>query len=513
MDMKKFLADGLKEKVPGISPDQLTKSLTDANLEKMMNVGKNALNDKITSLQSSAASVLSANSALDVAKSFPDPQSIFNNILNTDATALNSIKSDIDNVKKEVQSKIKTLASDSAEAIAKPVSFVTKPVTDTIKGADTNPLGNIQDNLLGSGLTDSLANLSKVTNTPINSIGDATSSITNVANSFTNNIHNSIGDFSGGITGAIGNTIGGIDNALMGSITGTLDTIKDITGIDKIVSAGRELTNSALSVLPGPLAEYISAGSHNFINDTMHELLGDKLGSVNYILEHLSGLGADASIIDKVLNLGNGSIYSALTNGGRPVDSIFGNNSSSFVMALYRAAQLLCGDIVIPDALTDYRHNKDLHDVLIQIATDAGLKDLVEQLKKCKEEETSYFDDRTVTVLQNRLPDVSYRGDTNMYKTVQEVLGPSYVSNSENDIMKLIANMKDDKTNIDNVKAIMKSAKVSTDDLIKTKTYLGDDVEVYSGKKVVVLTASGTGFVDGATGSDTRKLIQGLFAL
>lgn len=504
-NLQESMIAGIQSKLPGISADKLSE-LASTDLTAQFN---SQLTNQLGNIQSSAESLMGA-SLNSIASSMPDVTAQFGAV-NTLAGKLGSAASD---VKGSLESdyKLTTLASDSAEAISQPVAFVSKPITDSIKGIDTMVQGaTAKDYLSGMSLSE-IDNVSKALGTTITTSSDMSNAIVNATNDLKAQVtgtKDSINSLSESILAPVSSTIKNFSDSLMGGIKNTVSAIDSVTGASSIIEATKELGKEALSILPAPMQNMISSMSDDYISSTIDKISSEKFASANYILGILSGSSSDASIVEKITHLGDSSIYSMLTDSeGKPLDSILGQNDSSLVSSLYKAAQILCPGITEPDH-TDFRFNKDLYDILLQLATELGLTDLVKQLQECMGEEESsgntYFDSRSHRVLRDTTSTVAESGNVSMYDTILDIIGPSSYTDPVGELRVLSANMEGTATNVETYEKVLETMNITKSDLM-TESYSGETI--LSGREITFMTATNNEVVDSFLGSDTRKLVQ-----
>ena len=117
----------------------VTKSIQ--SLTGGISSASNKINQTVTSAASDAGNLLKSgvNSLTNSVSEFAN--SVFGKTANASKALTNRSQSQ-NKGEQETNSKIKSLASDSAEAISKPVAYVTKPVDDVVTGASTLSKGN-----------------------------------------------------------------------------------------------------------------------------------------------------------------------------------------------------------------------------------------------------------------------------------------------------------------------------------------------------------------------------------
>lgn len=506
--LQQSLTSGIQNAIPGVDAEKLSSMLNSNSIASTLgNLEKEAQN-ALKSIQGQATALL--GSSLDsIAGTFPDAAKQLFTQLNPDTTKLASIVQDITKGPKEVDAKLESLASDSASAIANPVAFISKPVNDAIKGVDTMTQGSgIKDLMSGMDSLD-ISNLSKSVGFNITSSSDITKAISSVTNGLASqvkSIPDTLGSLKSSVLAPITSTVKSFEGSLMSGIKSTLGSIDSSTGLSSIISAGKNLANSAIGVLPTSLQSYVSSKSNSFISSTAEKLLGDSLGSFNNILGAIPGVSSADSLLTKLLSLGDSSGYSSLTDkSGKPLTSSLGNNSSATLDVLYAAAKTICAGVEQPSTL-NYRYNKDLYDVLLQLASELGISDLIKQLEKCAGGEAAYFDSRSLKLLQSATRTAAQSGDVNTYSTLQQTIGAQNVIGAKQDAIILNTNMSGTSENVETYNQVIERFGYTAFSLL-TKQTLGKNV--ISGSLTALMSASNTKVVDDALGSDVRKLVQG----
>ena len=142
----------------------------------------------ISSLSSSVRSA----SLSDMASTLPNVANMFSATVNNLTSTLTSRVSDSLKGLKEADNKILSLTSDAASALASPVAFITKPITDAIKGIDSLSQGTGLKNYIGNMNSTQITNLSKASGTTINNSDDVLKAIVSTTNNLsTENKNNS----------------------------------------------------------------------------------------------------------------------------------------------------------------------------------------------------------------------------------------------------------------------------------------------------------------------------------
>ena len=422
------VSEGLKN--AGVEANKIKDALTNNELLNSITNAASNISKQVQATMTQGANMLNA-SLESISGSFPEATTAFFNKTTSDANALTQIAGTVAKGSKEVDAKLKTLASDSSEAAASAVAFVTKPISDTIKSASTMTQGSGMTNMLNGLDPTSIANVGKSLGTNITSSSDLSDAIKSVTNSISDTVKgatdtlkelkvstvekavSTVKDYSGSLMNGISSTVG--------SVTG------EGTLLGGIIDGGKTLTTEVLDMLPNSAASWLTRKSDTFINDTAQKILGDKTDLVGSLLNKLPGVEKTDNFLEKVLALGDSSTYSLLADEtGSALTSLYGSADGDTIHALYLAAKDLCGGINVPSYYT-FRNNKDLYDMLLQVAAELGATDLINQLKRCAatmskarslktDENNPYWDERSVRILQEAAEPVARRGTTASWK-------------------------------------------------------------------------------------------------
>lgn len=504
------LLEGLKKS--GVPQEKIQKVLQNpSNVQSLINTSK------LNEIQSQASQAINASLS-----SLTSNLSSFGSLFSSNPLTgiLTSTKGDAAKGPKEADSKIKSLASDASAAIATPVAFISKPIADTIKGIDTLSQGTGLKDYLSSMNSTELSNLAKSIGSPITSSDGVLNSIIQTTNSLADTfkqIPDSLSSMKNAVLAPIASTIDSFTGTLKSGIGNLLTSVSGSTGLSDLISAGSNLTNSVLSLLPNSLSKYIQASSTAFLESTLNSLVGNKLDSFNHILSLLSGNFSSETLLSKLLGLGDSSNYPNTITSSTNNSS----TSASITNSLYGAAKTICAKVSTPRS-TSFQINKDLYDLLMDMAADFGLSDLIRQLANCtsafdditgksrrspEEDVRPYMDERTVMLLQSKTRSIAMRGDTETYKTVQDVITVPQIKELKKDMIVLTANMQATDKNITNYDAILAQNLLTKESLI-----YADDIatnKVINGPVTAAMCATDTTIVDSVLTPEVRALTQG----
>ena len=543
------LQSSISKELSNVTPSVSTTSLSEA-----ISSASSSFDNTVASVKSTLGSSLtSAISALEgglssFSSSFPDAvSSIFGNS-NSSTSALSNATADAEKGQKDVDAKLTSLASDSSTALAEPVSFVTKPIDDAIKGTTTTANGTDLSSGLSNISKSSVSNISKATGTNITSGSDLTSAIKDVTSSLSENIKSAaaeVNDLKTSISEPIVSTVKDITNNLNTGISSTLKYVTEDSGLSTIINSGKELTSTVLDVLPEPIQNFVSSKSSSFLNEATNKLLSSKLGGINSLLNMLPGVSTNDSAVNKLLALSDGTVYSTFTDdGGYSLDSLLGkNNDPNVVSTIYSAAKGICSNIKEPSS-NNFSNNKDLYDALLDTASQMGITDLVNQLKACstavddvtvedeEEEDIAYstastvpasvkttdvdgniaqdlFDARSVAILKSNVEINTKSGNASCYQAIANAVGTSNMSNPDIDLITLATNMNDDGVERKVFNQLAETYNTSAKKLVTTETA---STEALDGRLVSVMSATDTTIIDLAIGEPDRVLSQAVMS-
>lgn len=526
---------------------EMTDGLTGGMSEAIKDVDTSAFDEKTKEFASqaatNAATLMQTTAAKDLTAAMPDVAGkAFKKGKNNSAMA--STVADVAKGTAEAMDKVESILPGSFDALSKPVAFTTKTLQDTIAGLDlgkltdmlTKPLSTLDgfDGLqqFSGGLLDTVEKYESAINNTMNSfttmmsdgvntiqgvldsatgmINSAISGITTSVGNIVNTAQSAIGGAVGSITGGTGTAIAGVKDfagSFMSDITNTLSGVLDSTGVNSILGDVQGIGSKIWDKLPKGLTDFVSAKSNSFLSDTINSVLGDKADSFNNILSMLTGSNINSSdLLAKFLKLGDSSIYALFTDpSGASLDSLLGNKNDSTLGALYSAAGKLCNGINVPSKV-NYRYNKDLMDVLTQLATEYGMTDLLDQLMNCKNGDKVYADGRSKKLLNSLSTSVAKKGNAEMYSVMQEHIGPSEMSWPTKDSITLIANTKGSSDNYKRIDNILSNFNLSADKLL-TAGKVGNTT-IYSGGMTTVMSSTDTHYTDSVFGADNRNLIK-----
>ena len=485
----------------------ITKSIQ--SLTGGISSASNKINQTVSSVASDAGNLLKGGVSSLTSSVSDFANSVFSKTANASKALTNRSQSQ-NKGEQETNSKIKSLASDSAEAISKPVAYVTKSVDDVVTGASTLSQGNGVKDGISSMSETAKNNLSKATGTDINSDSALTSAIKSVTNGFSSAVKggsDAIKSMKEKIVSPTVSTIKDSVSSFTNGIKNTIGDIGDTLDIGGTASALKDLNKTVLDTLPSPVADMISSKEDDFINKTVNNVTQGKMDQISNILSALNGVKSD-DVLNSTLGLLSNKYPNITDSEGLDVTKLTGNQSMDVVERLFSAAQGICNIKSLNDTYLNYSDNKTLYDTLLDLAGQYGITQLIDDLSQCgKNSSAHYFDQQSIDTLRNVCKTATENGDPFTYRSAQNAAGKSNINTDAEDLIKLNANMVDD--GYDNTEAyneILKDAGTSVQQLITANT-VGDNT-ILDSTKVTVMCASNNSIVDNAISTDNRTLIQ-----
>lgn len=448
-----------------------------------------------------------------ITSSLPDAATEIFSKINPDAASLATTLLDFG--KKEVSDKIKSLASDTGGALSNPISFISKALSDTVNGTGSlsSAIGNV-NKLVTSGMQEVEKALGTVLETP----GEVLGAIKDV----TSNIGNSVGKCMKDITTAVGSPFSSISD-IVSSATNAVKSVKKtissgIQTIDSTISSISSATKSAIGTASRVLSadSIISQAKNTFssVIDTVVNKTASQWSSIsnslmetyngNSTVRELSKIADSDTVIGAIGNLKNSSSYPLVTDSnGASLTESYGTATASEVKSMYSLAAKTTSVVHSNTGIVNYREKKDLTDVLLQVAAEKGMTDLVKKLSTKAEGSICYFDSRSESLLSNKSRSVAQNGDVNMYQTILDLVGQSKISDIDNDLRALCANAS--LNDIEKIKNIFTSIG-SSPEKIYSEEYCGRSV--LNGSICHSLANKNSGVLDEFLSTDIRKLVQ-----
>lgn len=493
----------------GLASNSSTVSKSLQSVTDSISSPSNKLNQTVTSAASDAGNLLKGGVGSLTSSVSDFANSVFGKTTNASQALANRSQSQ-DKGEQETNSKIKSLASDSAEAISKPVAYVTKSVDDVVTGASTLSQGNGVKDGISSMSETAKNNLSKATGTDINSDSALTSAIKSVTNGFSSAVKggsDAINSMKEKVVSPTVSTIKDSVSSFTDGIKETVGSVGDTLDIGGTASALKDLNKTVLDTLPSPVADMISSKEDDFINKTVNDVTQGKMDQISNILSALNGVKSD-DVLNSTLGVLSNKYPNITDSEGLDVTKLTGNQSMDVVERLFSAAQGICNIKSLNDTYLNYSDNKTLYDTLLDLAGQYGITQLIDDLSQCgKNSSAHYFDQQSIDTLRNVCKTATENGDPFTYRSAQNAAGKSNINTDAEDLIKLNANMVDDGyENTEAYNEILKDAGTSVQQLITANT-VGDNT-VLDSTKVTVMCASNNSIVDNAISTDNRTLIQ-----
>ena len=347
-----------------------------------------------------AASSVRSASLSSMASSLPATSNLFSSTINNLTSSLTSTASDISKGLREANNKIQSLTSDAASAIANPVAFITKPVTDVIKGIDSLSQGSGLKNYTNGLTSTQLKNLGISSGTTIRNSDDVLKAIISITNNLSantggnTNYERALKSYTNSPTTAptVSTTssyeaslMKGIRDSLGYSSTTVTSNRTTTTTTSNIISVDSLSITDLLSLLSPSRQSSLQIASSSYLSSQVSSSLDTTGTSYSTIVSLLgdSGISND-TILEKLLNitsLNTNTSYAKYLSSEVNAISL-GIGSLSLINSLYSASQNICSEIN-NRVVSQYNTYKDLYDVLMSLSLDYDMTDLIEQLRDC----------------------------------------------------------------------------------------------------------------------------------
>ena len=363
---------------------------TTAEISSLTNAASSALKSFANS-----ANGVSSSSLSKLASTLTSTNKFFTTTVNKLTSTLTSHINEATKGLKEANNKIQSLASDAAAALAAPVAFISKPVTDVIKGIDSLTKGTGLKNFLNGLSSGALSDLSKVVNQAIRTSDDVLNAITKITNDLSAvfKFNDSTGHLDlynytdpANLIEEDSSTEQEFHSSLTPDtrnlLTQNFNSNNDTTATNLRYT---DVDIAQLSAsLPEYLRKYIKKTQPSYLSDEAQDTVSDMTKSYSSIMSTLAGSGLDdETILNKLME-----VYSSTskTDYKRYISDTSGNTlgtaSTNILSSFYNAAQTICPDIK-SRYVNDFNLSKDLYDLLMALSLDYGITDLIDQLKNC----------------------------------------------------------------------------------------------------------------------------------
>ena len=363
---------------------------TTAEISSLTNAASSALKSFANS-----ANGVSSSSLSKLASTLTSTNKFFTTTVNKLTSTLTSHINEATKGLKEANNKIQSLASEAAAALAAPVAFISKPVTDVIKGIDRLTKGTGLKNFLNGLSSGALSDLSKVVNQAIRTSDDVLNAITKITNDLSAvfKFNDSTGHLDlynytdpANLIEEDSSTEQEFHSSLTPDtrnlLTQNFNSSNDTTATNLRYT---DVDIAQLSAsLPEYLRKYIKKTQPSYLSDEAQDTVSDMTKSYSSIMSTLAGSGLDdETILNKLME-----VYSSTskTDYKRYISDTSGNTlgtaSTNILSSFYNAAQTICPDIK-SRYVNDFNLSKDLYDLLMALSLDYGITDLIDQLKNC----------------------------------------------------------------------------------------------------------------------------------
>lgn len=468
--MSKVIAKaGANQHVRITSNDKNARGIADVvngasqSVSGMTSAAKDAVNSaiagatgQITDLAASAKSALggSISSITDSISKIGD------NIANIslDGGSLSELSDGTFKGLEETKSKIKSLASDAGEAIASPVAYISKAKDDVIKGNDDSIFGKVGDmvgdakegigNLVSSVSTianKAKKNISEVVTTVKSNVATVKQTVGNVktaVNEVTTNLKNGIEQAKQEIESVrrevvepVVSTVDKVRSDIKKGTDNVLGYVEDTANTYKkeFLDFGSELQGMVQDVseyVPSKYKDKIAKYDKNFAEVFLDKHVNDSLDTVSEIRNTIAHNKFDdklTSFIQKV----SVRDYPTVTDGrGKPLRG-YGDSSFKKISDAHKAAAKLCPGAKLDEKnVVDYKTNKNVFDVYMQVVVDSGMAELADIMYNCPETK-KYVDKNTDKLMVEAYPDAAKKGDASTCLTIARNVGSSNIPNTD----------------------------------------------------------------------------------
>lgn len=487
-----------------------------------------AVSDKvssITGLVGTATGVISQAASLatatvsEIASSLPTTIGSFLTTT-SDILGMSSITGALEKGTSQAIAKVKELLGSSGEAIANPISFVTKTVTDSVEGITTG-LDAVADTVSGlsqytSNELSSLASragLTSITNTDslttaISTIGNNLSTDLHAASTIVANIStdtlSAVNGIATTLTTGINTVVTPVYTAVNGITSEVNQVVADITGTtDYVLNGVAATTNNLTTVGTSLLPDVIQSSLTTTVSDT--PAIAQATASLDNVVTNLSDIKAEAATsFLKVTELTTAN-YPTYSEGN--VTNNTSTLSTSDITNLTTVAQSVCPNVSVPN-LTEYRQAKDLYDTTLDLTSKNGLADTVQSL--C--DNTTYLDTRSKDILLSNTAALLAAGDIQTYAVIINVVGPAAIQEPLTSLRTLVSNMEKTPVNISLFKNLLTVFGVTEDSLFGNNQEFGT-IKTLDAQTIVQLCNQDTSYVDSVISEEDRLLAQQVYVL
>lgn len=469
----------------------------------------------------SKAGSLASASIDSVISSLPVSSGSFSKI--TDAlTNVGSITNIVSGGTSQALSKVKQLMGGAGEALANPISFVTKTLKDTVDGfSSSKDLGStisdaVKVNPKSLSATASRAGMSSI---------DNSSQLNSALITITNNVYEGIYTATGSIaaTYATAATVtNGLSVLVNEGIRSNLSLANNIrAGINNSVSKSvakatnnnslllkgntnkaKNIITTAVSTLPSSIKNTVGYLDTELINTQKTQVNARLTAAGNNLSNEIDYVTTTKDSYDKVLAKTTTDYPRFVDSTGNKVSTIVNDTSQlsqSNIKKLLKTIQKVCPDIQIP-SVTNYDEMKALYDVTLDIICKNGMVDALTVMVA----NTNYFDTRSIYVLKSHLEEIKKTGNIALYRAIVLAIGAGNIPTPETDLKVLTANTILDDTKLAMIDELCGLLQIPLSKLISGNTY-GDQVAINT-DSVTLLSATDTKLLDNTITPTVRNM-------
>lgn len=401
----------------------------------------------------------------------------------------------------------KTLSAfGSGSLSSQGLGFIASTTSKAIQGVDlpgVDPINNFSSMGIGQ-----LARLSTLGSEVLNSSKNAIQAVT--------------GALQEGITtgkNIIKNVTSTVANPVMEMLSPVISVAEPISSLLNPFSVSNTIYSN-LDFLPNSVRSYVAEVAGTAITNTSANAL-NSLGSI-FGVNNLAGAAKTAS---DILTRYNNTYLSQADPSGNYVNGISSYNGDvNNFNQLINLASDLCSSLKGKLPTIDFSTNKNLYDMLIQLACEMGLGGIADMLLNCFES-ADLFDDRTKKILGDVVRNSAYRGDT-FSTSISFKYGSSYITNKNGILTTLIANSEYNSNNKKNIEETFSNSgttiselmikdffyKSPVNSIMKSKSKEKEPV-VYDAEIITVMQNTCTDYVDEIITKNDRNLVNEIYAV
>lgn len=469
----------------------------------------------------SKASSLASASIESVISSLPVSSGSFSKI--TDAMqAVSSITNIVSGGTSQALSKVKQLIGGSGDALANPISFVTKTLKDTVDGfASSKDLGTSISDAVKVNPKSLSSTASRAGMSSINNASELNSALITISNNVYSGIYTATSiiratygaavEVNGGLSRIInegiksnlslaGNIRSGINSSVTTKVANTTNNTSLL--VQGNASKTKNIITTAVQKLPTVVKDTVGYLDTTLIDAQKTQVNNRLTSSISALSSEIDYVSTTADSYNKVLENTKTDYPRFTDKAGNAVDTVVNSTSQlsqSNIKKLLKTIQKVCPDITIP-AVVNYDEMKALYDVTLDIICKNGMVDALTVMVA----NTTYFDNRSITVLKSHLEEVKKTGNLSLYKAIVLAIGAGQIATPETDLKVLIANsiLTDAKLAI--VDELCTILQISLSNLIAGNTY-GEHVAINT-DNVTLLAATDTKLLDNTITPTVRNM-------